>query len=512
MERSTGLNKNLKAATRNSLGARVCGHASLNVLFSVLLILSLTGCGTLSATRVPWEAELPDGCRAFFERLDAVVLERGVHNAADAPVPGFPYLRTNRFVASLAGGLSEPAVKADWVQWMRELDLEARNKECANLPDDAARTIAASREELSRRVAACSQSLYDADRVRPDFYEVLAPRVEVPDEYSNALRLAGLYPLVTIPEYKITERVRERFRAWYEMPYEKLPVEGTLRVYRPPQGTGRDAREVIATSRANPLGIPRPSASEAREMALRYAPVIIQDEAAPYDRVGRIAWKGDELTVDGDKPAVYYYLSLARVKGEPVLQINYSFWYPARAGDRAPSIEHGRLDGLTLRLSFEPGGRLFMIDLMNNCGCYHVFIPAKDRVLRSIQRYYPNDPFAPQGLPEIAAGQSPAVRIISGWHQVQRLLALAPPPEGTPYELLPYEILEGLPRGDGRGASIFDAEGIAKGSGRVERFIFFPTGIPSIGSMRQRGHHAITLSGRTYFDEPGLFEHYFVFR
>jgi hypothetical protein len=30
--------------------------------------------------------------------------------------------------------------------------------------------------------------------------------------------------------------------------------------------------------------------------------------------------------------------------------------------------------------------------------------------------------------------------------------------------------------------------------------------------MRQRGHHAITLSEQTHFDEPGLFEHYFVFR
>ena len=59
MERSTVLNKNLKASTRNPLGARVCGHTSLNTLFSVLLILSLAGCGTLSATRIPWEAEQP---------------------------------------------------------------------------------------------------------------------------------------------------------------------------------------------------------------------------------------------------------------------------------------------------------------------------------------------------------------------------------------------------------------------------------------------------------------------
>ena len=86
--------------------------------------------------------------------------------------------------------------------------------------------------------------------------------------------------------------MRERFRAWYEMPYEKLPAEGTLRTYRPPPGPGRDAREVIAASRLNPLGIPRPSAGEARELALRYAPVIIQDETAPYDRVGRIAVEG----------------------------------------------------------------------------------------------------------------------------------------------------------------------------------------------------------------------------
>lgn len=512
MERSTLLNRNLKKAARNPLWAKISGRRALRTIFSALLILSLAGCGTVSATRVPWEAERPDGCRTLFERLDAVVLETGVRDAADATVPGFPYLRANRFVASLAGGLSEPAAKTAWTEWMREIDLAAREKEITNLPDDSVKTLAASRDALAGRARTCSQTLCDADRVRPDFHEVLIPRVAVPDEYSNALRLIGLYPLVTIPEYKITEGVRERFRAWYEMPYEKLPAEGTLRIYRPPQGPGRDAREVIIASRGNPLGIPRPSAGEAKELALRYAPVIIQDEAAPYDRVGRIVWNEDELAVDGDKPAVYYYLSLARVKAEPVLQVNYAFWYPARAGGRAPSIEHGRLDGLTLRLSFDTQGRLFMIDLMNNCGCYHAFIPARDRVDRTIQRYYGNDPFVPMWLPEIPVGQSPSVRIMSGWHQVQRLFSLAPPPESIPYELIPYETLESLPRDDAGRSSIFDAEGIVKGSERVERFIFFPTGIPSIGSMRQRGHHAITLSGRTHFDEPGLFEHYFLFR
>jgi hypothetical protein len=153
-----------------------------------------------------------------------------------------------------------------------------------------------------------------------------------------------------------------------------------------------------------------------------------------------------------------------------------------------------------------------MLDLMNNCGCYHLFIPARDRVERMIQRYYPNDPFAPQWLPDISPGKLPAARIMSGWHQVQRILAVSPPEGGTPYDLLPYELLESLPGEDGLSRSMFDAQGIAWGSKRVERFIYFPTGIPSIGSMRQRGHHAITLSEQTCFDEPGLFEYYFEFR
>ena len=510
MDRSTGLNINLNRAARSPLPAGGRGGVSAKAFFIILLILPLAGCGTLSETRLPWDRT--GECAAFFERLDAAVLGAGVRDAAQAPVVGFPYLRAGRFEASLAASLPGAEAKTAWAQGMRELDLAARKREIANLPDDAVLQMAAGREALFERATSCSKDLFDRDRARPGFFDALSPRVIVPDEYSVALRALGLYPLVTIPEYKITERVRERFRAWYEVPYEKLPVEGTLRVYRPPQAAGRDAAGVIAASGKNPTGIPRPSADEAGELALRYAPILIQDETAPWDRVGRVAWKGDSLIVDGERPALYYYLSHARVKGEPVLQVNYVFWYPARAGTLAPAIEHGHLDGLTLRLSFDRKGGLFMIDLMNNCGCYHVFIPERARVARAIARYYPNDPFAPQWLPELGAGERHAFRILSGWHQVQRVLAQAPPREGTPYELIPYEALESLPAGSGRRAGIFDAQGIAKGSERVERFIFFPTGIPSIGSMRQRGHHAITLSERTHFDEPGLFENYFEFR
>jgi hypothetical protein len=77
---------------------------------------------------------------------------------------------------------------------------------------------------------------------------------------------------------------------------------------------------------------------------------------------------------------------------------------------------------------------------------------------------------------------------------------------------VPYDILEVLPREGGRTESIFNPKGIAKCSKRIERFIFFSMGIPKIGSMRQRGHHAIELIGRAQFDDPHLFDESFIFK
>jgi hypothetical protein len=37
-------------------------------------------------------------------------------------------------------------------------------------------------------------------------------------------------------------------------------------------------------------------------------------------------------------------------------------------------------------------------------------------------------------------------------------------------------------------------------------------GIPQIGAMHQRGHHAIEFFGRDHFDNPDLFEENFVFK
>jgi hypothetical protein len=299
------------------------------------------------------------------------------------------------------------------------------------------------------------------------------------------------------------------------MDLKDLPVDGSLRTFVPGKGMflqEKEVREIIEESRKDLLKIPLPGAIQKENLVEIFAPIFIQDVAAPYDRPGQVVWRNDRIEVDPEKPTVYYYISHAFLKGEPILQVNYSIWYSERGGKRPPSIEKGHLDGLTARISLDSQGRVFMVDVENNCGCYHLFVPDKERVDRILSKPLMFDAMVPQWLPRVASGERLGIRINSGWHQVQRLIPVREASDPVPYELMPYGVLENLPHEDGRSRSIFDAKGVAKGSERVERFILFSMGIPSIGSMRQRGHHAIELIGRVHFDDPVLFDRNFLLK
>jgi hypothetical protein len=493
-------------------------HCGVVVISSFLL---LTGCASFTVQRISQSFERPEECQSFLSVLDESVNRSGVRDAASYPIPGFPYLRANRFLSFLKNDIQGEEGRGQWGLWMQRLDLEAREKEISNLPDDVVSSFpskqgaAPTRGALYERIKSCSDRLFEHDKARPDFYGTLSPLVEVPDEYSFAMRAVGLYPLVAIPVAILTDASRKKIRSWYETNLQELPADGRLRSFTPAKALSLSREEIQAildSSKKNSLGIPLPDEDPGKKIVEHFAPVFIQDVAAPYDQLGRLVWSGDCPVVDQEKPTVYYYFSHAFLKGKPILQINYVIWFSERAGDRAPSIERGHLDGLTLRVSLDDQGEPFMVDGVNDCGCYHFFAPEMERVVRVISKPLKFDPFVPQWLPDPVPGQRLGVRLNSGWHQVQRLIAGNDFPEPIPYELVPYDALEVLPREDGRTESIFDSEGIAKCSERIERFILFSMGIPKIGSMRQRGHHAIELIGRSQFDAPTLFDESFVFK
>jgi post-segregation antitoxin (ccd killing protein) len=490
-----------------------------SLVFIILFSFGAFGCAGISKSPVAPSAVRPAECAAFFENLDKRVEAAGVRNAAAAAVPGFPYLRANRFLAALGLRLKGEDEKDSWGRWMQELDLQGRKAEISNLPEEAVQTLAGekdaarAREAVFSRLASCADEFRRHDRAGKDYFAAVQANVHVPDEYSMFLRVVGIHPLTAVPVAMATENSRARFQKWFEGDLARLPVEGKLKTYFPREGSPGDPEQIarIVSGAVEPfLKAPRPGPAELEKLARAFAPVIVQDTAQPFDALGRPAWRGDRVEILPDPPALYYYFSHAFLNGKPILQIQYVAWYGARGGKKPPWFERGHLDGLTLRFSLDSQGRLFMVDGMNNCGCYHFFAPDRGRVNQVLAPSSATPPFVPQDLPKLGPGERLGLRVNSGWHQVQRLLVFREAAAPVFYDLLPYEVLESLPTENGPGKSLFNSEGIVPGTERNERIFLFPMGVPSVGSMRQRGHQAIDFIGKAHFDDPDLFERNFV--
>jgi hypothetical protein len=69
------------------------------LLLAVFFLLS--ECATPSPKEAVRSWERPEACQEFLDRLDARIREEGVGDAAFYPIPGFPYLRADRFLSAL---------------------------------------------------------------------------------------------------------------------------------------------------------------------------------------------------------------------------------------------------------------------------------------------------------------------------------------------------------------------------------------------------------------------------
>ena len=405
---------------------------------------------------------------------------------------------------------------------MQQLDLKARAKEIRNLPDEAVIGLGAAkegnpdREGLVGRVTFHSEKLLRHDQAQTDFYQNLRPSVKVPAEYSLSMRVLGFYPLFSIPVIIGTNKAHKEFSSFYQEDLDKLPVLGRLTTFGPPSAEIFGESEIqmlLGRSTNNPLGVSLLDERDEKNLVASLAPSIMQDIAGSYDKFGQVTWSNTGLAIDVEKPTAYYYISHGLRKGRPILQVNYAIWYSERGGENAPWIERGTIDGLTIRISLDDEGHIFMVDIMNTCGCYHLFIPDEQALDHVIAKRLKLDPFVPQRLPEVAPGERLGIRVMSGWHQVERVFTHEPLQDPIFYDLAPYDVLESLPREDCSYESMFNDDGIVKGSNRRrEEVLFFSMGIPSVASMRQRGRHPIALVGRDYFDDPRLFDKNFVFK
>jgi hypothetical protein len=453
--------------------------------------------------------------------VDRAVDHAGATDTSVFRVKSYPYLRSNRFLAGFTEAEMCPPAARQWLEAMHQLDLAAREKEILSLSPQAYRKLtvrfddSGNRESFIDKVCACSERLFAHGLGLPGRPEAVREAIDIPTEYRTWRRVVGLYPLVALPVGIVSANVFDKMRTWHTLPMEEIPTIGEAVVYRPNSGDDEnriDPQTLFQRRPMDALGRLQLSPADERELVEALAPVILQDTVAAYDRIGKVTWAQGTVTIAHDAPTVYYYLSYGRFKRRPSLQINYVFWYSHRAGSNAPWIEWGRIDGLTVRISLDHDGRPVMLDIMNNCGCYHFFVPDSKQIRRVQTTALELDPLVPTWLPASFPRRRFALMVNSGWHQVQRVLDDPAQGPSVNYRLLPYRELETLHDENGQQRSIFDPDGIVWGSQRIEPVLFFSMGIPDVGAMRQRGHHAIKLIGRAHFDHPQLFDNTFDYR
>jgi hypothetical protein len=473
----------------------------------LLLALFLTGCATTRPAAPP--AAVPDSsaaCLEWFAAADAAVTAADRRDVQAARLPGRPHLRVDRLLAALAAETPTDDAYTAWLDHAAALARDGWRVELANLPPAARRELAGASagDDPGPLAVACIDRLRAADAADPARAAALLADARVPDAYADWQRVVGLYPLTRW-------LVLARYRAWqegidaqYARPLDALPVAGTLHRYASPLPAAPPA---VGPWRRDALGYPQLDPQQRAALFAAHAPLWEVDSVSRDDRPGRPYWPSGSwrARVDVDQPTLYRHLSFTRVGGRILPQLNYLLWFPARTPQREGDIYAGPHDGVLLRVTLNDDGTVLLYDAIHSCGCYHMFFPGLRLVPRPLEEVGGEGYHVPQRAPYPGPGERLALRLEAGTHMVLRLHPVPAATPATPLAVAPYDTLRSLADGAGR-RSLFGPDGLVAGSGRSERFLLWPMGVPSAGAMRQWGRHATAFVGRRHFDDPGLVE------
>ena len=199
---------------------------------------------------------------AWMETLDRAVEDAGVRDAGAYRVPGFPYLRVDRFSSSLRtqAESGDPAFEA-WAARLGALDLAARRFELGNLP-------ATSRESLrigdansaASRTQECGALLLREDLADLAQRRALLDRAIVPDDYAPWVRNSGIYALSRGP---FSVGVEGWHKEAEEMFRKAASGEGYASNVRrfgaaAPPVSAAEIRAVLGRVATDALGVPHP--------------------------------------------------------------------------------------------------------------------------------------------------------------------------------------------------------------------------------------------------------------
>lgn len=481
-------------------------------LASGAAMLLLAGCAMAPALP-PAESpeDAPALCRALFERLDHAVAEAGAGDAGTGRIEDFPWLRVNRPLASFRFALNTPVRREAWLLRLAAADEEGRVHELANLPARARGKVA---EEWRTAIAGtglpgepaaartdCRERLNERLADDDNAFDRLIGAARPPDEYRDWQRVFGLYPLtryIVLPRIATHQEVRQQA---IDAPADP---DAPLRRYAVPAPPADRPPPVPLELSRDALGIPQPTATQQAALFAAHAPAWSIETRSPADRPGALVRKAAKPEVDPARPAEYRHWSWTRFRDNVLVQLSYALWFPERPADGALDIYAGHLDGLIWRVTLAPDGEPLAYESIHPCGCYYTVFPAPGwRVRAPTSGEEPV--FAPRPAPRPAGDERIVIRLKTGTHYIAGVDS-GSADGAAPLSPLPLSALRSLPLPAGGHRSAFESNGLIPSSRRPERFLLWPLGVPSPGTMRQWGTHAIAFIGKRHFDDPYLLD------
>lgn len=465
------------------------------------VLLALAGCGpTLPSPSVyvGWYNGFGT-CREEYAAMDAKVAAAGVGDGAYYRVPGYPYLRTDRLLASFVPELEGMEQNAGWIRRMRELDQESREFEYLNL--------GMSYNEIGRqrdRFLNCSRSMATFELEDPANFEKLKSAAQPDNGYSGLARTVGLYPLAVPLLRSRIQAEQDAVRHDFERPLAELDAPGPLILWTVKQPDEPDYEE-ISFRKALPdeFGLPGLTETQWRTLTERNAPALWIETAGEQDRLGAPRWTDAGADVDAAQPLVNYTISFTRFGKQPVMQITYFVWF------RGTDTSSPPIDGLMWRVSLDMDAKPIAYESLHASGRSHYWFPVQPLPRRENGSFWHQADFFPQGQ---VSAEHRALRLKAGTHALRRVVPTgeARAERTATYELRRYEDLYTLALPAGGTRSLFDPDGIVRGSEGQDPLWMWSSGVRHPGAIKQYGRHTPAYVGHAHFDGPFLLEAVFV--
>ena len=452
------------------------------------LLVMLSGCSTLTSP-IPEElGSKPLACLSALVSLDNMALQ-SAGTLIGNRIYNKPWLRYNRLITNDIGRQTNTKNLNQLLQRMSLLAQEGLQYELAIIPKKHLQQwqkryqIKTPKELFVKR---CSGQLLRAQLDTPEKTLASLKAIPADSDYSTLARVAGLYPLATVP-----------FRLGVVKEQKQL------------------AHEWGKVSGKRWFGY-RPNVKQLQENQLlaSHAPNWYVDGSSNANLPGAPYWEGQQLEVNTQKPTTYAFVSEARFNQRPVTQLNYILWFAERPRLKRLDWVAGKHDAVVFRVNLDQDGEVIAYDSIHLCGCwYRLFLPDSWSFNRS-QSYW-REPISMHRV-RLPAKSSPrmAIFIQSDTHQIQYIQPEAElvvknyeVASSKHYALKPFSQLLKLPTATGV-RPVFNAKGYVSGSERPERWLFWPMGVRNPGALRRFGDHAMSFVGRRYFDDPNLLSHF----